>query len=360
MPLLVAKPLSFQPKYIIIAVFGIGLMVFFQSSTLDTNSSLNINIYHVVLMFLYYSTWIFLIKYVNGAVYALPGLKEISAYQIFKFVASGLLIVLLHFLISNALYYPLRNLISGNWHSPWAELGYIFPKASLSRMIDFLVIASVLKVININKMLNEKNIRLINLESQLNQTQLTALKAQLNPHFLFNSLHAVSTLIGYDDDKARNMTIKISGLLRKMLEDPDKHTHTLREEMDYISDYLEIEQERFFDRLEIDLKLEESSLAAEVPNLLLQPIVENAFKHGISQLEGKGFIKLHSKLSQDLQVLNICIENSSPGNSSETSLGVGLENVKKRLYQLYGTTAELIAKPTKGTFTVELNIPQTP
>ncbi len=237
---------------------------------------------------------------------------------------------------------------------------YIFPKATLSRMIDFMVIASVLKVITINKILNEKNIRLINLESQLNQTQLSALKAQLNPHFLFNSLHAVSTLIGYDDDKARNMTIKISGLLRKMLEDPDKHTHTLREEMDYISDYLEIEQERFFDRLEIDLKLEESSLAAEVPNLLLQPIVENAFKHGISQLEGKGFIKIRSRISQDYQVLNVCIENSSPGNSSETSLGVGLENAKKRLYQLYGTTAELIAKPIKGTFKVELTIPQTP
>ncbi len=309
-------------------------------------------------MFLYYSTWIFLIKYVNGAASALPSLREVSGHQIFMFAVSGLLIVLLHFAISNAIYHPIRSILLGRWESPWAEWASIFPRASLSRVIDFMVIASVLKVISINKMLNEKNLKLINLESQLNQTQLAALKAQLNPHFLFNSLHAVSTLIGYDDDKARNMTIKISGLLRKMLENSDKHTHTLREELDYIKDYLEIEQERFYDRLEIDFNLEESSLAAEVPNLILQPIVENAFKHGISRLEGKGYIKIDSKMSPDHQLLCIMVENTSPGNSAETSLGVGLENVKKRLFQHYGTEAELVVTPTKTTYKTELNIPQ--
>lgn len=356
MPLLLAKPLSFQPKYIIIAVFGIGLMVFFQSSSFSNDSNLFINIYHVILMFLYYSTWIFLIKYVNGSVYALPGFKELTPKQIFSFVLSGLMIVLLHFVISNALYYPIRNVILGRWPDPWKELIGVFPHAIISRMIDFGVIAAVLKIITINKLLNEKNLKLVSLESQLNQTQLAALKAQLNPHFLFNSLHAVSTLIGYDDDKARNMTVKISGLLRKMLEDQDKHTHSLGEELDYIKDYLEIEHERFHDRLEINLKIEEESLASEVPNLILQPLVENAFKHGISRSEGKGQINIEARMID--QAVEMKIANTSPETVGESSFGVGLENVRKRLYQLYGTTASLQIEQTNDTYLVELKIPQ--
>lgn len=360
MPMLVAKPLSFQPKYIIIAVFGIGLMVFFQSSSLGTDSNLNISILHVVLMIIYYSGWIFLIKYVNGAAYALPRFKELSIRQITTFLLSGVVIILVHFTLTNALYFPLRSIVTGNWISPMQELTTIFPKAIVSRMIDFAVIAGVLKAITINKVLNEKDLKLLNLESQLNQSQLNALKAQLNPHFLFNSLHAVSSLIGYDDDKARNMTVKISGLLRKMLEDRDKHTHTLKEELDYIKDYLEIEQERFFDRLKVDLEIDEASLAAEVPNLILQPLVENAFKHGISKLEGSGNISIRSEMNQENQQVKIVIQNSSQhGSTSEPSLGVGLENVEKRLYQFYGTTATLNTTVSKGGFEVALTIPQT-
>ena len=339
MPLLVSKPLSFQPKYIAIAVFGIGLMVFFQSSSLGADEGLNINILHVVLMIIYYSAWISLIKYVNGLVYLLPSFKELSASQILKFLTSGALIVLAHFIITNSIYYPIRNLIIGDWDSPLGELIAIFPRAIVSRMVDFAVIASVLKAITINKVLNDKNLKLLSLESQLNQSQLNALKAQLNPHFLFNSLHAVSSLIGYDDEKARNMTIKISGLLRKMLEDRDKHTHTLMEELDYIKDYLEIEQERFFDRLKVNLEIDETSLRAEVPNLILQPLVENAFKHGISKLEGSGNILISSSMNLESKLVKIVIQNSSPGSTSQPSLGVGLENVKKRLYQFYGTTS---------------------
>ncbi|MEP5612897.1 MAG: histidine kinase, partial [Cyclobacteriaceae bacterium] len=292
------------------------------------------------------------------AVDVLPGFKELTARQIVTFILSGIVIVLVHFTVTNALYFPLRSVLLDDWNSPLNELTGIFPKATVSRMIDFAVIASVLKAITLNKILNEKNLKLINLESQLNQSQLNALKAQLNPHFLFNSLHAVTTLIGYDDDKARNMTIKISGLLRKMLEDRDTHTHTLKEELDYIKDYLEIEQERFFDRLKVDLQLADATLTAEVPNLILQPLVENAFKHGISKLEGSGNIRIASEMAGNNEVVKIIIENTSPGGTSEPSLGLGLENVKKRLYQYYGTSASLNTKVGKQKFAVELSIPQ--
>jgi sensor histidine kinase YesM len=358
--LLTSKPLSYQPKYVAIAIFGIGLMVFFQSSTLDTNSSININIYHVILMFLYYSTWIYLIKFVNGAVHSLPEFREITFSSLGKFIVTGILLVLIHFTISNALYYPLRSLVSGNWQSPWAELIMILPKATLSRLIDFAVISSVLKIININKELNEKNLKLVNLESQLHQSQLMSLKAQLNPHFLFNSLHAVSSLIGYDDEKARNMTIKISGLLRKMLEDRDKQTHSLREELDYIEDYLAIEQERFFDRLEVKIEIQNGAHEAEIPNLLLQPLIENAFKHGISQLEGKGHIHINAFVTEEKDELIISLENSSPGTSAEPSMGVGLDNVSSRLQQLYGNSADLEIKSEDDLFVIVLRIPQTP
>ncbi|MEP1096016.1 MAG: histidine kinase [Cyclobacteriaceae bacterium] len=358
MSVLVAKPLSFQPKYIVIAVFGIGLMVFFQSSSLGTDSSLNINILHVILMIIYYAGWIFLIKYVNGAVDQLPDFKEISVRQIATFTLSGIVIVLVHFTLTNALYFPMRSVVLGDWTSPIEELVVIFPKATVSRMIDFAVIASVLKAITLNKVLNEKNLKLLNLESQLNQSQLNALKAQLNPHFLFNSLHAVTTLIGYDDEKARNMTIKISGLLRKMLEDRNKHTHTLQEELDYIKDYLEIEQERFFDRLKVDLQIDDTSLAAEVPNLILQPLVENAFKHGISKLEGSGSIKISSEMIHDNGAVKIVIENTSPGGTTQPSLGVGLENVKERLSQFYGSNSSLETVVSEHVFAIKLIIPQ--
>jgi LytS/YehU family sensor histidine kinase len=193
----------------------------------------------------------------------------------------------------------------------------------------------------------------VELENQLHISQLETLKAQLNPHFLFNALHALHTLIGYDDNKAKSMTIKISSLLRKILDQKDKHMVTLEEELDYLKDYLEIEQERFHDRLSINFDIQEDTKSLMVPNLILQPLAENAFKHGISLVEGEGVISLSSLMKDNLLLIEM--SNTLPkGNKSSNikSTRLGLSNLRNRLEQLYGDDYDLKTERKEDNFKV--------
>jgi two-component system LytT family sensor kinase len=172
------------------------------------------------------------------------------------------------------------------------------------------------------------------LRAQLAEARLDALRMQLDPHFLFNTLHAISSLVERDPRGVRRMISRLSELLRHTIEGPTEQEITLREELDLLRRYLEIMEIRFQGRLEITTDVQERALDALVPNLILQPIVENAIKHGASKLEGMGRIALRGRIEAGQLVLTV--ENNAPLVETKGGTGVGVRNTQARLSHLYG------------------------
>lgn len=172
------------------------------------------------------------------------------------------------------------------------------------------------------------------LRAQLAEARLDALRMQLDPHFLFNTLHAISSLVERDPRGVRRMISRLSELLRHTIDGPSEQEITLREELDLLRRYLEIMEIRFQGRLEITTDVQERALEALVPNLILQPLVENAIKHGVSKIEGTGKIAVRGRVDGSDLVLSI--ENNAPLVESVAGTGVGVRNTRARLSHLYG------------------------
>lgn len=181
----------------------------------------------------------------------------------------------------------------------------------------------------------EESLRLAaQLRAQLAEARLDALRMQLDPHFLFNTLHAISSLVERDPRGVRRMISRLSELLRHTIEGSSEQEITLREELDLLRRYLEIMEVRFQGRLDITTDVQERALDALVPNLILQPIVENAIKHGVSKIEGTGRIAVRGRVDGSDLVLSV--ENNAPLADSIAGTGVGVRNTRARLSHLYG------------------------
>jgi LytS/YehU family sensor histidine kinase len=172
------------------------------------------------------------------------------------------------------------------------------------------------------------------LEAQLSQAQLQVLKMQLHPHFLFNTLNAISALVHEDADLAERMIARLGELLRSTLEAADRQEVPLRQEVEFIRPYLEIERARMGDRLKVELDIDPAALDAHVPNLLLQPLVENAIRHGIAPRAEPGRIEVRARREEGRLRLEVC--DDGPGLAAGPREGVGLTNTRARLRQLYG------------------------
>ena len=185
------------------------------------------------------------------------------------------------------------------------------------------------------------------LEKQLTEAQLDALRMQLNPHFLFNTLHAISTLVGRDPQGVRRMIARLSDLLRRVLDEEVPPEIPLAEELDVLRDYLEIQQIRFQGELEVSIDVPEAVQDARVPYLILQPLAENAIKHGAGQVEDTGRIAIDGRREEGQLVVSI--RDNGPGFDEENHvLGTGLQNVRARLKGLYGEEASLHVGPVEG------------
>jgi two-component system, LytTR family, sensor kinase len=180
------------------------------------------------------------------------------------------------------------------------------------------------------------------LQSQLVSAQLNALKMQLQPHFLFNTLNAITVLVRQQKAKdAEQMLGYLSDLLRGVLEDVDTQEVSLSRELEYLQLYLAIEQVRFADRLLVEISTEPATQEASVPQLILQPIVENAIRHGIGRSSSAGRIAISTSKADGH--LKLQVQDDGPGLSASESPeeGVGLANTRARLQQLYGRQAHL-------------------
>ena len=203
-------------------------------------------------------------------------------------------------------------------------------------LLIYWVIVSVSHAFDYYRQMQERELRAAELEKRLAQARLQTLQMQLNPHFLFNSLHAISALVHKDADLADEMITRLSDLLRYALESTDAQEVPLRQELDFLRRYLEIEQTRFGDRLAVRLEIAPETLDALVPNLLLQPLVENAIRHGIEPRAKPGRIELRSRCENGQ--LKLEVRDNGVGLSPDRKLeeGVGLSNTRARLKQLYG------------------------
>ena len=186
----------------------------------------------------------------------------------------------------------------------------------------------------------EGELRTSRLQTQLTRAQLEALKMQLQPHFLFNTLHSISALVHHHPDAADRMIARLGDFLRLTLENSGAQVVSLQKELEFLTCYLEIERVRFQDRLTTSVEVEPAALDAPVPNLILQPIVENALRHGIAQTRGPGRVEISAKRQNGS--LRIRVRDNGPGLAAITRTddglkeGVGLSNTRARLEQLYG------------------------
>ncbi len=199
------------------------------------------------------------------------------------------------------------------------------------------------------------------LETQLARAQLQSLRSQLQPHFLFNTLHAIAVLIRKQQtDAAVKMIGGLSELLRVALEQRDTQEVPFRDELTLLDRYLEIEAVRFSDRLAIERRIDDDTLDLFVPSLSLQPLVENAVRHGIAKIEGPGHISISCSRTNGMLVLRV--EDNGPGIASELpslmQQGIGLSNTVERIRHLYGEHATLsLANRPEGGAAAELRIP---
>jgi two-component system LytT family sensor kinase len=247
---------------------------------------------------------------------------------------------------------------------PWATYSLESPKL----WVEALIYATSITVIGIElKIWNSVRIQ-IKLEEQerlLLNARMDALQNQINPHFLFNTLNSVSSLVRFDPDTARELIIKLANILRRLLSRIDAYV-PLREELEFIDNYLDIEVVRFGrDKLRVVKELDPASLDAMVPAMLLQPLVENSIKHGLaSKIEG-GSIYMRSRITQSHLIIEV--EDDGVGMGAANLLerptglggtGIGMANVAERLKVLYGDTARMTidSHDGKGTL-VRLRLP---
>lgn len=204
----------------------------------------------------------------------------------------------------------------------------------------------------------EGELRTAQLSAQLAQAQLQALRMQLHPHFLFNTLNAISTLVHKDPEKADRMIARLSDLLRLTLENVGVQEVRLAQELEFLERYLDIERTRFADRLEIRMEIAPETLDARAPYLILQPLVENAIRHGIAPRSTPGRIEVSAKRKDGALVLSV--QDNGPGIAAPENLkkGVGISSTKARLERLYGTAHRFeLSNVAAGGVVVTLELP---
>ena len=204
----------------------------------------------------------------------------------------------------------------------------------------------------------ERELQTSQLEARLATSRLQVLKMQLHPHFLFNTLNAISELVYKDPESAEQMIGDLSDLLRMSFEKLEVQEISLKQELEFLQKYLEIEQMRFQERLKIEMQIAPETLSASVPNMILQPLVENAIKHGLAPRRSGGKIQIAAERSNGHLRLSVCDDGIGvPFNDVEhLSEGVGLSNTRKRLRHLYGEQHQFDLETTMKTGGLKVNL----
>ena len=255
--------------------------------------------------------------------------------------------------------YAAFNPHSWHWSIQWILFERLFAFNVVSDVVSiYMPILLVAHAVWYYKKLRERDLRTSQLEAQLSQARLQALKSQLQPHFLFNTLHSISALVLTDAHAADRMIVRLSDLLRMSLESSDVQETTLAREIEFVLSYVEIEKIRFADRLKVVLEIAPDTLDAQVPHLVLQPLVENAVRHGIAKRSADGVVRIAAKREGERLFLEVRDNGPGLGELDPQSTGVGLTATRDRLQTLYGNdqAVEIRNVPQSG-LEVSVQIP---
>ena len=296
--------------------------------------------------------WIQVVYWSSWAIISLPVFqlcrRLYEGPRTWKRYASGLLLGAL----GAALLQPLidQSIVFVKWWIEWSlSLRQEPPSGFLSALTSaalrqsgsnpfmFAAIALAWHAMRYSHDLREKQLKSAELESRLRDAQLHALRSQLNPHFLFNTLHSIAELVHEDPNLAEQLILRLGELLRKVLASSGEQEVALAEEIDFIKGYLDIEQMRLGDRLKVEWDVAEDVLCVKVPTLVLQPLVENAIQHGIASSSRPGQLRIRAR--RDNGYLCLQVRDSGPGlqpQGGSANVGIGLSNTEARLRTLFG------------------------
>ncbi|MGH8026200.1 MAG: sensor histidine kinase [Pseudoxanthomonas sp.] len=223
------------------------------------------------------------------------------------------------------------------------QLWFFLAQHFATGMLTYWALFAIQQAIHFHEEKARRELEASQLAAELAQSRLLALKSQLQPHFLFNTLHAIVTLLDEDKVSAEDMLLRLSDLLRAFLEDYDGQEISLRQELTLIELYLGIQRTRFKDRLTTQIYIAPDTLDCAVPSLILQPLVENAIRHGIGQRVGSDCIEIESRREGDTLCLDVRNRNSTlaAGPADSAGHGIGLSNTRLRLKEMYGDAAEV-------------------
>jgi signal transduction histidine kinase len=262
--------------------------------------------------------------------------------------------ILAHVLVA-AVLAPLETIVAFGIHlavvrppDPWQWISYTRPSLVWGVFMGaffYWVVVGVYTALRLRE-------RSVALEADLTRSRLDALRSQLRPHFLFNTLNAISVLTAEDAEKARRMVVRLGSLLRRSL-DEEQHEVPLHQELAFLNEYLDIQRMRFGDRLSVTLTIDPDVVNARVPVLLLQPIVENAIKHGASDDDGTATVVVRAFRTDGRLLLSVQDRGPGPDGTPE---GVGLRNTRQRLRALYGDAMTLTLGQAEGA-RVDISIP---
>ncbi len=318
----------------------------------------------VVGFFQYPFTQSFTDSFIENSIRALTGLalwypvrfnpidnRKYTGYFI-NILATGLITVLVW---SSASYYLLSFLFEGD-ESYTGFLKDSLPYRTVINILIFSVLILIYSLIIYSEKLKAKISEEANLKALVREAELNMLKTQINPHFLFNTLNSISFLIQKDVVKAREMLIRLSDFLRYSLRNSGDDMSTLSRELENINRYIEIEKIRFDHRLIYVAHIDENLSEWSVPGMILQPLLENAIKHGV--YESSGPVTIHLFLTKQEEKLLIKVENNFPEDQVNVAgEGIGLKNIRERLKIIYNDGARFEHSAKNGFFTVSLLIP---
>lgn len=242
-----------------------------------------------------------------------------------------------------------RQVVGARWHT---SIFYLHQEPGSIWTLALVLLSTVLAVAIPIKIWNTARIehRLEEQEKLLLAAKLEALANQINPHFLFNTLASISSLIRTEPDTARTMITKLSGILRRLMRSTD-HFVTLREELASIDEYLDIEVIRFGPNLRVDKQISPDMLDLVVPSMIVQPLVENSIKHGLSRKVGGGRITIKAMRKNGHAVIEVHDDGlgmSVEGLAHARGGGIGLSNVNERIRTIYGASGQLVLTSTPG------------
>ncbi len=252
-------------------------------------------------------------------------------------------------------YFVLSQLFHNN--SGYIEfLNLTLPWRFIFGIMMYALIVMIYYLISYYRDYHEKLMQEAQLKQTVQESELNLLKSQINPHFLFNSLNSINALMISDTEKAREMIVELSEFLRYTVRSNENEQISLREELENIDRYLEIEKIRFGRRLVIEKMVDDKCLESKIPNMILQPLYENAIKHGVN--ESTEEVAISTVCHAEGDRLRISISNNfTPGSISKKGKGIGISNVQKRLMLHFKRTDLVAIEKTGNFFTIHLTIP---